>query len=237
MENLPAYISFFFAGTTLLTLWLLYRAANRSKAIIILGISWLALQSILGLAQFYTNTNALPPRFVFLVLPPLIGIILLFSTNKGQHFLASLQLKWLTLLHVVRIPVEVTLFSLALHQMVPTLMTFEGRNLDTISGLTAPLVYYFGLLKNRLSPKLLLIWNFICLGLLLNIVVNAILSVPTPFQKFAFDQPNIALLYFPFVWLPSVIVPAVLLAHLTSIRKLIILSKKTTPVSFNQSLP
>jgi hypothetical protein len=36
----------------------------------------------------------------------------------------------------------------------------------------------------------------------------------------AFDQPNIAILYFPFVWLPSVVVPGVLLAHLVSLRKL-----------------
>jgi len=54
----------------------------------------------------------------------------------------------------------------------------------------------------------------------LNIVINAILSVPTPIQQFAFDQPNIAILYFPFTWLPCFIVPAVLLSHIVSIKKL-----------------
>ena len=59
-----------------------------------------------------------------------------------------------------------------------------------------------------------------CLGLLANIVVNALLSTPTPIQKFAFDQPNIAILNFPFSWLPTFIVPIVLFGHLASIRQL-----------------
>jgi len=76
----------------------------------------------------------------------------------------------------------------------------------------------------KLNRYALLIWNFICLALLLNIVFNAILSVPGVFQKFAFDQPNLAILAFPFALLPSVLVPLVLFSHLASIR-LILLGK------------
>lgn len=63
-----------------------------------------------------------------------------------------------------------------------------------------------------------MLWNLICLGLLLNIVVLAILSAPSPFQILAFDQPNIAITHFPYVWLPSVVVPIVLFSHLVAIR-------------------
>jgi hypothetical protein len=66
----------------------------------------------------------------------------------------------------------------------------------------------------------------ICLGLLINIVSNAILSAPFPFQQFAFDQPNIAVLYFPFIWLPCCVVPLVLLSHLAAIRQLSNYEKK-----------
>ena len=61
----------------------------------------------------------------------------------------------------------------------------------------------------------------IALGLLLNIVFIAIFSAPFSFQKFAFEQPNIAVLFFPFSWLPAFIVPVVLFCHLASIRQLI----------------
>ncbi|HPI54806.1 MAG TPA: hypothetical protein PLU10_08945 [Chitinophagaceae bacterium] len=50
--------------------------------------------------------------------------------------------------------------------------------------------------------------------------VLGFVSVPSPLQKLAFDQPNIALLYFPFSWLVSLIVALVLLGHLVSIRRL-----------------
>jgi hypothetical protein len=124
--------------------------------------------------------------------------------------------------HIVRIPVEITLFMLSTYKLVPELMTFGGRNFDILSGITAPIVYFIcfknSQLKNR---RLLLIWNFICLGLLLNIVINALLSAPFPFQQFAFDQPNVAILYFPFTWLPCFIVMIVLYSHLAAIRQLV----------------
>jgi len=121
--------------------------------------------------------------------------------------------------------VELMLLWLFMHKAVPQLMTFEGRNFDILSGLSAPFIYYFGFVKKSLGKPVILIWNFICLGLLLNIVVNAVLSVPTPLQQFAFDQPNIAILYFPFVWLPCCVVPIVLLSHLAVIRQLVVRKK------------
>ena len=133
----------------------------------------------------------------------------------------ALDVKTLTILHVIRVPVELILLSLFLHKAIPQLMTFEGRNFDILSGITAPFVYYFGFVGKRPKAKIVLAWNFICLALLINIVINAILAAPSPFQKFAFEQPNIAIMYFPFIWLPCCIVPLVLLAHLASIRKLI----------------
>ena len=99
-------------------------------------------------------------------------------------------------------------------------MTFEGRNPDIFSGLTAPFIYYFGYVKQKLSRSILLFWNFLCLGLLANIVLNAIFAFPGPIQKYAFDQPNIAVMYFPFIWLPCCIVPLVLFSHLVTIRQL-----------------
>lgn len=179
------------------------------------------MQAFIGLTGFYTVTDTIPPRFLLLVLPPILFIIGLFTTSKGRQYVDRLDAKTLTVLHTIRIPVEIVLFWLFVNKTVPELMTFEGRNFDIISGLTAPIIFYFGYIRKQLDRKIILIWNFICLGLLINIVANAILSTPFPFQKFAFDQPNIAVLYFPFNWLPSCVVPLVLLSHLATIRQLI----------------
>jgi hypothetical protein len=221
MEHLPLYISIVFILTTFFTVWMLYKATNHSKPVIIIVLLWLMIQSVISLYGFYTVTNVMPPRFALLLLPPVLFIIAMFFTKKGKAAIDSFDAKTLILLHTVRILVELILYALYLYKVVPGIMTFEGRNFDILCGLSAPFVYYFGYLKNVLSKKLILAWNIVCLLLLVNIVITAILSAPFPFQRFAFNQPSVALFYFPFVWLPGCVVPIALLAHLTVIRRLV----------------
>jgi len=220
MENLPVYISLFFGLITLLAVILFYKATQNSKLVLAIIIAWILVQGIIASTGFYTITNSIPPRFLLLVAPPLFLIAFLFITKNGRQFIDSLDIKTLTLLHTLRIAVEIVLLFLFLHKTIPQVMTFEGRNFDIISGLSAPIIYYFGFIRKSLNEKIIIGWNFLCLVLLINIVVTAILSAPFPFQKLAFDQPNVAILYFPFIWLPCFIVPIVLLAHLVSIRQL-----------------
>lgn len=233
LENVSLYLLVFFVLTIFCALALFYRALirsssqiirNRSGMIVIACLLWIIFQSVLSLQNVYSSeTNTLPPRiFVFGVLPSLILIIALFVSAKGRQFIDSLPLFDVTLIHTIRIPVEYALYCLFIYKTIPQLMTFEGRNFDIIAGITAPFIAYFGIKKGKLSRSLLIIWNFICIGLLFNVVIHGILSVPSPFQKFAFEQPNIAVLYFPFSCLVSFIVPLVFFAHLITLRKLLI---------------
>lgn len=232
LENLLLYIPLTFGLTTVVTLflfsWVIKTAKSsatreNSTKIIISLILWLIIQAVLTLKNVYnSDTNSFPPKILlFGILPPLLIIIALFSIKKGRQFIDSLLLTNITYLNIVRIPVEIVLFWLFLNKAIPELMTFEGRNYDIIAGITAPIIAYFGITKGKINRKIILIWNFICLGLLINIVVNAFLSAPSPVQRFAFEQPNIAILNFPFSWLPTFIVPIVLFGHLVSIRQLL----------------
>lgn len=229
MGNLPLYISAVFIAITVLTLLFFYRAARNSKTVLTILLIWLLVQAVAGLSGFYTVTDTVPPRVLGMIGLPVALMIGLFVTAKGRRFIDGLDMKYLTLLHTVRIPVEIVLLWLFLNGAIPQLMTFEGRNFDILSGLSAPLIWYFGIHKNRLSNGMMLLWNFICMGLLLNIVTNGILSAPSNFQVLAFDQPNIAILYFPFVWLPAFIVPLVMFCHFASIRQLLVGMKKASP--------
>lgn len=222
MDDVPLDTAILFTCTVLLTCFIFYRAANTSKASLAIIVIWLLLQGAIALTGFYTNTHTIPPRFVLLIGFPLLFIILLFATKKGRQYIDSLNSKYLTLLHVVRIPVEVVLYLLFLYKKVPVSMTFEGSNLDIFSGISAPFIFYFGYKKKVLGKAVLLVWNFICIGLLLNVVITAVLSAPFEFQKLAFDQPNIAVLYFPYIWLPCCVVPLVMFSHLATIRQLLV---------------
>lgn len=230
---MPLYIPLVFILTTALTLFFLYRSFNQSLAFLGIILGWLILQALAALSGFYLNTASTPPRLLFLLGPPMLAIVIMLSTKRGRQFIDTANLRFLTWLHVIRIPVELTLLGLFLHKQIPQLMTFEGRNFDILSGITAPLVVWLvhtlpsinnnepaHQKKTARYRKMIIAWNFICLGLLLNIVINAVLSAPTPFQQFAFDQPNIAILQFPYVWLPGLLVPALLFSHLIVIRRL-----------------
>ena len=220
MEHLPIYLHVLSIFCTAACLGLFYLASNRSLTAVLIIVAWLMSQAFLSFSGFYQVTTGMPPRFLALVVPPVLLIIAMLTTSRGKRFSAELNISTLTLMHTLRVPVEIMLYGLSVYKVIPELMTFEGRNMDIFSGLTAPIIFYFGFIKKTLAPKWIIAWNIICIGLLLNVVVHAILSAPTDFQRLAFDQPNIAVTYFPFVWLPCFIVPLVLYSHLVSIRQL-----------------
>ena len=220
MNHLPFYVPAVFVLTTFLTVYLFYRASNKNVTLLVIIGVWIIFQSLIAATGFFAVVNIVPPRLMILIALPLIGIAALFFTRRGKRFIDSFDIKALTILHTIRIAIEVVLFWLFINKTMPQLMTFEGRNFDLLSGISAPLVYYFGFVKRNLAAKQMLAWNFTCFAILLFTVINAILSAPTPFQKFGFDQPGIAVLYFPFVWLPGVVVPLVILSHLITIRTL-----------------
>ncbi|MEO6499518.1 MAG: hypothetical protein ABIN95_10910 [Mucilaginibacter sp.] len=151
MENLPAYISILFLFVTAITLYLFHRAAGNTK---ITGIvaCWLVIQGIIGYSGFYTHTDSTPPRLLLLLGPPLVAIALLFITPAGRRIIDAMDIKWATGLHTVRIAVEVVILLLFINGKLPKVITFEGRNFDILSGLTAPFVVMLLNSKNKKLP-------------------------------------------------------------------------------------
>ncbi len=221
MEHLPLFVYATFIATVAVAYFLIGKASQFKKPFMIATATWIVLQSVIALTGFYTHVDAVPPRFPLLVLPPFFLLIYNLTTTKGKQFLHSLDIKTLTIFHTIRIPVEVVLYWLYQHKAIPMLMTFEGSNFDILSGLSAPIVYYLAFVKKTIGRTTLLAWNIICLLLVINVVVRSILASPTPFQQLAFDQPNIGVLYFPFVLLPSFLVPMVMLSHISAITQFI----------------
>ena len=221
MEHLPLYIPVLFGLTVLITIFWFY-LATKSRTYLLLVLGWTVLQSILALNGVFQDTEAMPPRLMlFGIFPALLFIVFTFLTAKGRAFIEQINLKTLTYFHSIRIAVELVLVLLFYQGVVSVYMTFEGTNFDLISGVTAPVVAWLAFRTLKVNRKLLLWWNIICLLLLLNVMVTAVFAFPSPFQRLAFDQPNIAVLYFPFNLLPGVIVPLVLFGHFAAISRLV----------------
>jgi hypothetical protein len=225
IAGLPVWIPLLMALSALFAAVMFVWASAASGAgtktvvtITVLCVLVFAVQGALGYSGFYLATSAFPPRFIGAAPTTLVLLVafVLFLIPRGNA-----PLKVLTLLHTVRIPVEVVLWQLFIYGFVPKVMTFESINLDVLSGLTAPLAAWIGFRGGRVRRAFLIVWNLAALALLFNIVFHAVLSVPTPFQRYGFEQPNVGVLYFPFIWLPAFIVPAVFAAHVWSLRDLV----------------
>jgi hypothetical protein len=227
IDGLPAYIPVVFILTTLFTVGVFFYAIVRAginsvpaRLLAAFTLLWLIVQAVLALNGFFQKFDVLPPRtFAFGPLP--FFIVTIFYLVFFRKFLASLPLTVLTWIHVIRIPVELCLLFLFQNSLVPIEMTFEGRNFDILSGITAPIIYYLAFRDGKVNRALLIAWNLGALALLTNIVTIAVLAFPSPFQTVGLHQPNIGVTYFPYVWLPAVIVPIVFFCHVTSLWRLI----------------
>ncbi len=209
------------AAVAAATLFLLYLATHRRGWVLALGAGWSVLQAAIALTGFYTDTTSLPPRLLLAVGPAAIAVAGLFFTARGRAFADDASLSHLTFLHVVRLPVELVLLMLFAGGLIPQIMTLEGRNYDVLTGITAPVAAYVGVVKGRLSTPVLVAWNVAGLFLLATIVFYGVFSVPGPLQRYGLEQPNVAIARFPYVWIASTVIPIALFCHLAALRQLL----------------
>src|SRR5437867_3635434 len=149
--ELPLYLTVVFVLITLLAIgFLLYAvravrsAGLPSNLLVFLLPFWMLVTAFLAMSGFYRQFDVQPPRvFSFGVLPALALVLIYFSFFR-KSFIEQLSLKSLTVLHIVRVPVEIVLLGLFQYGLIPQVMTFEGRYFDILSGLTAPLALWLG---------------------------------------------------------------------------------------------
>lgn len=225
LENVPAWLDVFFLLTTAATIVLFYLVHRRHRGLLLIVLAWAAIHSVLAWQGVYLKTKVLPPPLALVLAGATMLMLYGLFSPAGRKLRHTRNPVLSTLLHTVRVPVEITLFFLYLYGTVPELMTFSGRNFDILAGITAPVVAWL-LSRGRAPRPLMIAWNVICLALVSFILTNGILSAELPIQQFAFDQPNRAVLYFPYVLLPVLIVPIVMYTHLSDL--IIYLDRKGT---------
>jgi len=230
--TIPCYLNYAFLTTVALAFWMILVLCHRAWKKEDKPISntywlafwlllWLLPAGILSYNGFYPERDSFPGKIHYFGLFPnfiAIAALLLFPTSR--RFLLGLPLAWLTLFHLIRIPVELLLWQLSKCHVIPVQMTFAGHDFDILAGLTAPLIAWLCFFTSKCPRWLALVWNFLALGLLLVIIITANLSFASPIQVWGRTQPNIALVHFPFTWLATFVAPAVLLAHLIAIIQL-----------------
>lgn len=211
--------AFLFLLLTLFIFLMFYFGTGEVKSVLVVASAWMIGISTLALLGFFENTTATPPRFLIVLFGNIALVVYCFRTLKNS----TLHTPYVYAIHGMRLPIELLLYYLYVDGLIPEIMTFKGYNFDILIGISALLLLVHSLIqKPKISKQTLLIWHITGCLFLAAIVTLAVLSAPLPIQQLAFDQPNRAVLQFPYVLLPAAIVPIVFLTHALAIRQLVI---------------
>lgn len=185
--------------------------------------AWVLITGLLAWKGFFSDFSKLPPRPVFLIIVPLIVFLFIAFSKTGSAVIRAVPPHWLVGMQAFRILVEILLWRAFMLNLLPIQMTFEGSNFDGLSGLLA--IPAAMILFRKWIPQLVLVYNIIGVGLLINILLIAVLSMPTPFRYFMNEPPNTLVGEFPFIYLPAVLVALAQCLHIFSLRQWWLLRK------------
>ncbi len=190
---------------------------------IVFFVLWIVLVSLLALRGFFLNFSAMPPRPALTIFIPVLILCFMAFSKKGTELLKVAPPHWLIGMQVFRILVELVLWRAFIRNLLPVQMTFEGYNFDIFSGILA--IPFAIIIKNKWSPRMVLAYNVIGLLLLANILIIAVLSMPTQLRHFMNEPANTLVGEFPFIFLPAILVVIALTLHIFSLRQLWLLRK------------
>ncbi|HEY0874879.1 MAG TPA: hypothetical protein VGD94_15500 [Vicinamibacterales bacterium] len=180
--------------------------------------AWMAATGLAARSGVLRHWDWTPPPFLALPIGILALGVAIAAGPIGRRFAAHLPLWWLVASQSFRLPLELAMHALSGRGIMPVHMSYSGRNLDIVTGATAVIVAIL-FARGYAGRRLVLAWNVLGLGLLVNVVTVAILSTPR-FAAFGPDRLNVFVTYAPFVWLPAVLVLAALTGHLVIFRAL-----------------
>lgn len=217
----PASLALFVA--IVVALWALlvfgvWRLAGARTGLAVAGgvAVWAAISGAAPLAGWFSL--GLPAFFGFLLASN--GVPAAVAVSPLGRTLARAPLWALIGFQAFRLPLEGVLHVWGESGVIPMSMTWEGQNLDVITGVAAvvaaPVVAWGPERARRVAGW---VFNVLGLVLLLNVMRVAVLSSPVPVRVFG-DPPLALAFHFPTVWIVPFCVGGALLGHLVTFRHL-----------------
>ena len=116
-------------------------------------VVWLGVAAVLARGGVLAVGTASPPRWPLLPIAALGTMLLLGLAPTSRRLLAAIPPWQPAALQAFRVGVELAFWRLHAEGLAPIQVTFEGRNLDALVGLTAPAVAA-GIASGWAGPKL-----------------------------------------------------------------------------------
>jgi hypothetical protein len=194
------------------------RRVIRISTAVLLG--WFGIAFALGFLEVYRVVSDRIPTLPFGILVPIIigGLVIVRSSTMAR-VLDAVPQHWLIGVQLYRALGAIFLILYGAGKM-PGLFAWPAGLGDVLVGVLAPVVavaYARGPEKNG---DLVSAWNIFGMVDLIVAVATGFSTSPSPFQLFAFDQPNELVSMFPLVLIPTYLVPVSVLLHIASLTKL-----------------
>lgn len=189
---------------------------------------WLVIQYIISENGFYHNLS-LPPRIpLFMILPLFLFIIIFLNKKKQSPIIHAVPIYLPIAYQSFRAIIEPLFYFTFLQGILPIQVTFEGVNYDVLLGISAIFMGLYAFRKNA-SKKLLIVWNFIGIGV---VAFAAFTFISSFYFPSIWGQENSVISQefnqFPFLLLPLFFMPSAIFMHVLSIIQLKQLIKKET---------
>lgn len=195
-----------------------HRLAVAARTSLYVGL-WMGATGALAAAGVLRDFS-LPPRLMLLVFLAWAVTIALAVGRVGERLAFGAPLGLLIGVQAFRLPLELVMHRAADEGVMPVQMSYSGGNLDIVTG-TLALALGLVAFKREIPRWMAVAFNAVGFGLLCNVLVIAVLSMPTPFRTYMNEPANTWVAYFPFVWLPVLLVQLALFGHIVILRRLL----------------
>jgi hypothetical protein len=186
-------------------------------AALVMGLSGAAASGGL-LARF----DLVPPPMLVMIVGVLAMGIGLGSSVVGRDAALELPMATLVGLQTFRLPLELLMHRAGSVGIMPPQLSYGGYNFDIVTGAGACALYTLMKVGVRVPRAVLWMWNL--WGIWCLAVIFAVAVTTSPVVRLFGDDPrnlNTWVLFFPYVWLPVVLVTAAIAGHAIVTRALL----------------
>lgn len=198
--------------------WHPARARHAAVAVIV----WMALTASASLSGRLARFDVAPPPMAILIVAVFALAFAIGLGSAGARLAAAVPMATLVGLQAFRLPLELVMHRAATLGIMPPEMSYSGYNLDIVTGagaLVLALLLRAGVAVPRLAIWIWNIWGLWCLA-----VIAVVAVASSPMVRAFGDDPrhvNTWVLFFPYVWLPAVLVTLAIAGHLVVARALL----------------
>ena len=211
---------------------------SRNGAVRLVGpllAAWWLAALVLGTSGFFAANPAGGPRIAWALVPLVVGLILYAASAAFRRTIDGTPPEQLVGVQISRLLGGAFVLGWALG-LVPGIFALPAGLGDLAVGAAAPFVASLLRKRHPWARRAAVLWNVVGLADLVMAVTLGVLSAPGRLQRLSLGAPNTAISAYPFVLVPTVLVPLSVLLHVFSLRGLAMIGLANRGESDNVSI-